>query len=98
MSVILSEASIAKLGLNRLFFIDQLQQICTTNKEMGFFSKGNVQMDVILDRRVFAPGNMSPFHMCLRHRWGMLHNYVVKQQTCSLSADPSPVNSFFCGA
>ncbi|TNM89760.1 hypothetical protein fugu_003994 [Takifugu bimaculatus] len=33
-----------------------LQQICTTNKEMGFFSKGNVQMDVILDRRVFAPG------------------------------------------
>lgn len=40
-------------------------------------------MDVILDRRVFAPGNMSRFHVCSPHRWGTLHNYVVKQQTCS---------------
>ncbi|XP_044052621.1 arrestin domain-containing protein 3-like [Siniperca chuatsi] len=33
-----------------------LHQAGSTNKEMGFFSKGNVHMDVIVDRRAYAPG------------------------------------------
>ncbi|XP_070689917.1 arrestin domain-containing protein 3-like [Pempheris klunzingeri] len=33
-----------------------LQQAGSINKEMGLFSKRNVHMDVILDRRTYAPG------------------------------------------
>ncbi|KAE8292312.1 Arrestin domain-containing protein 2 [Larimichthys crocea] len=32
------------------------QQVGSTNKEMWFFSKGDVHMDVIVDRRAYAPG------------------------------------------
>uniref|UniRef100_A0A3Q0RFE4 Arrestin C-terminal-like domain-containing protein n=1 Tax=Amphilophus citrinellus TaxID=61819 RepID=A0A3Q0RFE4_AMPCI len=31
-------------------------QVGSTNKEMSFFSKGHVQMDVTVDRRAYAPG------------------------------------------
>ncbi|XP_051279719.1 arrestin domain-containing protein 3 [Dicentrarchus labrax] len=31
-------------------------QVGSTNKEMGFFSKGNAYMDVTVDRRAYAPG------------------------------------------
>ncbi|XP_071783581.2 arrestin domain-containing protein 3-like [Centroberyx gerrardi] len=32
------------------------RQVGSTDKEMGFFSKGQVHMDVIVDRRAYAPG------------------------------------------
>ncbi|XP_069555956.1 arrestin domain-containing protein 3-like [Brachyistius frenatus] len=32
------------------------QQVGSTNKEMGFFSKGHVHMDVSVDKRAYAPG------------------------------------------
>lgn len=38
----------------------QSRQTGSTNKEMGFFSKGNVHMDAIVDRRAFAPGSKIP--------------------------------------
>ncbi|KAI3372472.1 hypothetical protein L3Q82_022962, partial [Scortum barcoo] len=33
------------------------QQVGSTKKEMGFFSKGNVHMDVIVDKTAYAPGS-----------------------------------------
>ncbi|XP_071338760.1 arrestin domain-containing protein 2-like isoform X2 [Trachinotus anak] len=32
------------------------RQVGSVNKEMGLFSKGHVQMDVIVDRKAYAPG------------------------------------------
>ncbi|XP_067376222.1 arrestin domain-containing protein 3-like [Channa argus] len=33
-----------------------LQQVGSTNKEIGLFSKGHVHMDITLDKRAYAPG------------------------------------------
>ncbi|XP_068594761.1 arrestin domain-containing protein 3-like [Brachionichthys hirsutus] len=34
------------------------RHVGSADKEMGFFSKGNVHMDVIVDRRAYAPGDV----------------------------------------
>ncbi|KAF7665016.1 hypothetical protein LDENG_00157750 [Lucifuga dentata] len=35
-----------------------LQQVGSTDKEMGFFSKGHVHMDATVDRKAYAPGEV----------------------------------------
>lgn len=45
------------------FFSFQTQQVASTKKEMGLFSKGHVDMNVTTDKRAYAAGIKVPFHM-----------------------------------